>query len=225
MATTAQQHAFIKFWTPYAKQAGSALGVPWQWVLSQWAFESGWQLNTPGQYNPGNIETLGSRVSAPQFENFSNPSQFVQQYVHVFSFDFPAYSTLNTGQSKMLSIAELLGKNQTYDPTNPGYGTQVAGMIGTLRRLGVPSPTSANITKKLNMGAYTEIAQATKAASNATNSVLAGPSGWFSFLTPLLGTIGAVVGGLVLIVIGLWLMVRKDNNTEIIPIIEKAAVS
>lgn len=211
MATPTQQKQFITFWEPYAKDAGQQLGVPWQWILGQWAKEAGWSLRTPGSFNPGNIETLGSRTAKPSFVNYAKPSDFVTSYVATFSADFPSYTLLKKGQSKIMSIAELFGNNQIYDPPEGNaYGTSVASVAASLRQFGIQVPTQAKIDKNLS----TPIVGAENAAQQATQSTIKnvskGISGFFGGLGSMLGVAGAFLGGIILIIIGLVLVLHDD---------------
>lgn len=220
-ASLAQQQQFVTYWTPYAKQAGSSLGIPWQWVLQQWAHESGWSLQTSGTNNPGGIKTIGSRVAPSTFANFSSPEAFVKNYVGTFQSDFPAYNLLKNGTTTHMSIMQLFGGNQIYNPNNPNYASEVAAIAQNLSALGITSPTSALIKKTSGTPLLGTLSAGQNTTTNAINSV----GEWFGSIAGVVGIVGAFLGGMLLIVLGGILLLRSEESEvldNVVPFRKKA---
>ena len=136
--TQTQQQAFLARWTASAKTAGSQLGIPYQWVLSQWAYESGWGTHPNGTYNVAGIGGAGNPV------NFSSQSAFVKEYVSSIRSDFARQidaiqvqrvSVAGRGGSPPVTIEQFFNGPNRYDPANTQYGSDLAPVLKTVESL------------------------------------------------------------------------------------------
>lgn len=126
----AAQAAFYSDWSPYAAQAGQALGVDPSVVLAQWALESGYGAHQPGSYNVGGIGGPGN------WQSYSSPQDFANAYVSLIQTGYPC--ALNTGSDAM-RFAQGLGSGAggsyfgSADPVAYGNSlAQIAGAIPTV---------------------------------------------------------------------------------------------
>ncbi len=202
----AQQLKFVKQATPFAKEAGNQLGIPWQWVLSQWAFESGWGTEPGMKYDWGNIMTPGGRL-APQPNN--NPQTFVTMYVNSFMNDFPGYNTAKKGQP--ITIQSLMNGKQSYGLNNQNqpitnYGSTVSGIFRNLQGLGIPVPTHAKLGK-----------QPTTVLGSLGHGLSSLPGAALKAITPKIpyGRIIEIVIGSVLLILGFVILLGTEPKTVI----------
>ena len=201
-----QQLKFVKEAMPFAKEAGNQLGIPWQWVLSQWAFESGWGTEPGMKYDWGNIMTTGGRL-APQPNN--NPQTFVTLYVNSFMNDFPGYNHAKKGQA--ITIQSLMNGKQQYGLNNQNqpitnYGSTVSGIFSNLKALGIPVPSHAKLGK-----------QPTTVLGSLGHGLSSIPSTVAKALTPKLpwSRIIEIVIGSVLLILGFVILLGTEPKTVI----------
>ncbi len=201
----AQQVSFVRYWYPYAVQAGAALHVPASWILAQWAHETGYGTQAhQGQYNPGNIMQSG----APK--NFTSPAAFVSEYIASAKADFP-------GLSHPTAPAVAFGGAQTYAQHAPAYGAHVASVVPTVQKilasfpagsgttLGPPgSPVNWNVlpsnwTQYLIPAHHTVVGSVTGKSAPPYKPAPSGPS-WLTRVLYVAGGLAAGIMGLVLLV-------------------------
>ena len=204
------QASFINFWKKYAKQASGKLGIPYQWILAQWAMETayGSQPNM-GKFNPGNVGNLNG-----SWQNYSSPSAFVSAYVSAMQNDFPklgknGLSTLvPSGSARggmaipVLTPQQVLNGPNKYDPLNTTYGQNVANALPTVDQiLGVPyhlsSPVGPGTTSSQKAGPI----NASKGIESAIGNVFTSPENFIKkyFVEGLI-----LVGLMILIIILLY---------------------
>ncbi|RWZ84883.1 MAG: hypothetical protein EO766_16995 [Hydrotalea sp. AMD] len=105
--STSNQAAFIQTYGPYAQYAGSQLGVSPDYVLGQWALETGYGTHFAGQNNLGNIQG-----NANQPYSYSSVQAGVDAYVNTLK---------NPRYAGALSASSPLGFG--YALQNAGYAT------------------------------------------------------------------------------------------------------
>ena len=177
------QASFINFWKKYAKQASGKLGIPYQWILAQWAMETayGSQPNM-GKFNPGNVGNLNG-----SWQNYSSPSAFVSAYVSAMKNDFPklangglaAIPPFERGHlgvsTAILTPQDVLNGPNKYDPNNTTYGQNVANALPTVDQIlkvpyslsGEVGPGGTGAAKAANKGA--------SQTANAISNMFTGP--------------------------------------------------
>jgi len=135
-----QDVAFLHYWEPYAKQAAGKLGIPYTWILAQWAMETdfGAQPNM-GINNPGNVGNLGNG-----WQNYTSPTNFVKAYVAAMQADFPKLQQIQyqaqLPPSRWRPIIypqndtpqDILNGPNRYDPSVTDYGKLVANFLPTV---------------------------------------------------------------------------------------------
>jgi len=124
------QASFVTTWEPYAKDAATSLGIPWEFVLAQWAMESGYATQTNmGQNNVGNVGNLGGG----KWQNYATPTDFVSAYVASMKSDFPYFSSSTQFQNP--TLAQVFGGKNSYDPGNSTYNVNVEGAYATIAKV------------------------------------------------------------------------------------------
>ena len=110
------QASFIHFWKKYAQQASGKLGIPYQWILAQWAMETayGSQPNM-GKFNPGNVGNLNG-----SWQNYSSPSYTVRAGDNLWTI----------AQSHGLTIHQILRWNSQIKNPNLIYPGEVIKLGG-----------------------------------------------------------------------------------------------
>ena len=148
--TQGQQVAFVKSWTGAAQNAGKQLGIPWQWVLAQWAMETGYGTQpTMGPNNPGNVGNLGNG----RWQAYASKKAFTSAYVSAMRSDFA--HQINAIQVERVSVAgrggpppvtpqQFFNGPQTYDPSTTTYGNNVANFLPSIEALTHSSAGTAN---------------------------------------------------------------------------------
>lgn len=148
---------FVAKYTPYAKAAGSVLGIPWQWVLAQWGAESSYG-NSALAVKHNNLAGLGYNSATKTYSHFGNLNQFLASYVKSVYNDFPSLHHTQNGSA--LTISQFVkGENFSGTMTSPAtgvtyqagtagaqqlYGQLIQGALGTLEQYGVASPKKAH---------------------------------------------------------------------------------
>ena len=148
--TQGQQAAFVHSWTAAAQNAGKQLGIPWQWVLSQWAMETAYGTQpTMGANNPGNVGNLGHG----RWQSYSSQSSFVKAYVSAMRSDFAhqinsiqvqRVSVAGRGGPPEVTLSEFFNGPQKYDPSTTTYGNNVANFLPTIESLTGTKAGNAN---------------------------------------------------------------------------------
>ncbi len=147
--TQAQQLAFINSWKSSAQSAASQLGIPWQWVMAQWAMESGWGTQPGmGANNPGNVgQTHGG------WTNYGSQKSFVSAYVSAMRSDFAhqinaiqvsRVSVSGRGGPPEVTLSDFFNGPQSYDPSTTTYGNLVGSVLPTVESLTGTKAGNAN---------------------------------------------------------------------------------
>ena len=147
---SALQNNFISTYSPYASQAGSALGVDPNVILSQWALESGWGTNSGS--SGFNVAGIGGSNEAV----YNSPSAFTNAYTNLIQ---NAYSgATNVGSDIGSFVGGLAnGSNGSYfgnaDPST--YGSSLGNVYNEITGQTTTAPPSNNT--------YTQTGQTTTA--------------------------------------------------------------
>lgn len=222
-----QAQSFATAWTPAAKKAAAQLGVPYQWVLAQWAMETanGTQGNM-GVNNPGNVLTASG---APK--SFASPAAFLSEYVASVKNDFPHLTGAKSPQ-------QAFNGAQSYDPGVTNYGQRVASRLQSLTSLGAFSPSAAPTLlggPGQSSSAAALLAYDRAHATGLPTTVLGDVTGtnpqsesssgtgfsWSSIFGTPAGTlslparIGYFVGGVVAVIMGVVLLVVSDKEVKL----------
>lgn len=145
----AQQLAFINTWKSSAQSAASQLGIPWQWVMAQWAMESGWGTQPGmGANNPGNVgRTNGG------WTNYGSQKSFVSAYVSAMRTDFAhqinaiqvsRVSVSGRGGPPEVTLSDFFNGPQSYDHSTTTYGNLVGSVLPTVESLTGTTAGNAN---------------------------------------------------------------------------------
>lgn len=146
----AQQVAFINSWKSSAQSAASQLGIPWQWVMAQWAMETAWGTQgNMGANNPGDVGPVNGG-----WTNFSSQKAFTTEYVNTmrtaFAHQINAIHTQFISNAALhlpqpvVTVQDFFNGPQKYDPTNPTYGNNVANFLPTVEALTGTKAGNAN---------------------------------------------------------------------------------
>ena len=199
---SSRQVAFIKFWEPYAKQASSNIGIPYQWILAQWGMETGYGTQpNMGHNNPGNVGNLGNG-----WQNYKTPQDFVSAYSTAMLNDFPNLNSnhllfARTGQTQVAGSTpqQVLNGKNSYAPSITNYGSRVAAQLPTV------CAVLGNCPKSWNTGKGSLAANGYGAASKTqTNALVNWLSGAWGGLQKDAMTIALVIALLVLIILLLY---------------------
>lgn len=82
MASLSEQRSFIAQYGSAAQSASTRLGIPQQYVLGQWALETGWGTKFAGSYNVGNVQG-----NDPVPRSYKSLDEGVNAYVKVMQLD------------------------------------------------------------------------------------------------------------------------------------------
>ena len=195
MASNAQIATFAKEWGPSANTASKQLGIPANWIIAQWGYETGWGTGDPvsSNNNPGNLG------GAMHLMSFSTKPAFVTAYVSAMKNDFPFFNSIayrGIDAKGVPSIGSVYGGNQTYDPGNTTYANKVAQALQTLNTV---TGSKTGLTAPYNPGLQ-----------------YMAPSVSKGYSLPSWLVIGAQVAiGIVFIIVGI-LMVAKDEESNLI---------
>lgn len=133
MATTTQQQSFIDTYKSYAKGVSYQTGIPSDFILGQWALETGWGTKFAGAYNVGNIQGAAAK-----------PYDYVNLQAGVKAYG-DTLSNLRYSDARMASTPEAFGaalKNAGY-ASDPDYASKIAATINSVSGiLGSESNTS-----------------------------------------------------------------------------------
>lgn len=128
MASAAQQQAFVQTYSPYATQAGAALGVAPSVILGQWANESAWGTSNlaTGSNNLAGITQSGGS----SYASYASPQDFTNSYIATLQ--NPRYaSALGTGNDPYGFTSGLASGG--YFTSDPGtYAANVASASSTI---------------------------------------------------------------------------------------------
>ena len=148
--TQGQQASFVRQWTGPAQNAAKQLGIPYQWVLAQWAMETGYGTQpNMGRNNPGNVGNLGSGG----WQGYASAGSFVQAYVAAIRSDFrhqinaiqvSRVSVSGRGGQPPITLQQFFNGPQSYDPSTTTYGNRVASVLPTIERITHSSVAGAN---------------------------------------------------------------------------------
>jgi hypothetical protein len=240
MATMEEVKAFIQKYTPFANDAAAQLGggVTAGELIAQWAKERGW--NTPtaagGLNNLAGIKA-GSRPNNGTFMNYESLNDFVSDFVVQTrklvtskegsnyieklangaweGYDLPANQTYSEGVKSVSDYVKTIAPElfTGWTPATPAAGsttpTSKSWILKAADWFGVKYPDEANtmsntdILNKTLVGAET----VNKAADAVRNTVDAIPKA--------INKIAGLVTGLVMIVLGIWLMTKGESNVII----------
>ncbi len=122
--------SFVSAWSPYATQAGQALGISPALILQQWGFESGYGTNpaTLTGNNPGGIMSGGSLA------NYANAASFTQSYINTIEGNFPGAVGAGSNAGQFLSGLQNGTAGTYWDPSQTAttYGMGLAGVGNNL---------------------------------------------------------------------------------------------
>jgi hypothetical protein len=148
--TQTQQVAFVRTWTGAAQRASQQLGIPYQWVLAQWAMETDYGTQpTMGANNPGNVGNLGHG----RWQAYPSQAAFVRAYVASMRTDFAhqinaiqveRVSVAGRGGPPPVTLQQFFNGPQTYDPSTTTYGNNVANFLPSIEALTHSSAGTAN---------------------------------------------------------------------------------
>ena len=115
-----QQIDFINQYSSTANQTGQALGIPYQYILSQWALETSWGTQFAGSNNLGNVSPDG------QAANYGTIAKGVSAY----------QSTLQnegvTNTPTLYDFASALHKGGY--ATDPNYPNKLQSVFQTVQK-------------------------------------------------------------------------------------------
>lgn len=135
MASAEQQRAFLSSYNDYAKGVSYQTGIPSDFILGQWALETGWGTSFAGKYNVGNIQGAAARPY-----NYTSQQAGVQAYGNTLS--NMRYSAARTAETPE-AFGQAL-KNAGY-ATDPSYASKIADTIKNVVSLrGGESDTAGN---------------------------------------------------------------------------------
>jgi hypothetical protein len=172
MADQNKVGSFRDQYTPAAQQAGAALGVSPDVLLSQWALETGWGKSIiPGTNNLGNIKDFSGAGTAAvdnmtkttdKYRSYASPEAFAQDYVDLIKRKYP--SAVGAGNDPVAYASALHAGGYAEDPN---YVNSVAKVYSGLTNTPFsPSPIQATVP--------VQVAQTVPHASDATRVASAG---------------------------------------------------
>lgn len=119
--------AFISTYGPYAKQAGDALGIDPNIILSQWGMESGWGKRGDAAAI-GNM--AGIKDTKGNYIKYNSPQEFASGYIDRLR--NPRYAkALNSGKN-LDQFVDALGEGGYYGATPDAYRTAMRGSYATI---------------------------------------------------------------------------------------------
>lgn len=126
-ASTAQT-SFLKKALPYAQQVSKNTGLPTNFLLTQWADETGWGQHMAGHNNLGNISANGHSI------NYQSMGAFVKADSQLFQGS--RYNALRQAAHNGASTSTLDKiLQQSGYATNPQYGSQLTTLLGQVQAL------------------------------------------------------------------------------------------
>jgi hypothetical protein len=244
MSTTGMA-GYTAQWKAAAQQAGQQLGIPWQWVLSQWGVEYGFS-NGPqqGQNNPADLRALpGQSATAGGWANFPSVSSFVAEYVKTVKSDFgyfnapvanptPAQvfgsqSNYTTSQSAASYTQAVLNSLHALAASGAaGPGVPVLTATSTLPATGTSVNTGQGVLDNgqpsvASLSAVQDLTTGAKTAAasagRGVTGLIAGIEAWAGHGLAVAGTVAL---GVVMAAVGLWLLVASERTQ-----IERAAAA
>ena len=152
MATTQEQQAFIKEFTPWAEQASQQLNISPSIILAQWALESGWNVNYVGDnvHNVAGLTTNGTNLMV-----FPSYAQMVQKYVEVMRNDCPL---IREGKSSLNSTAQEVFANTRYNTLDSTYADTIAAIANMISSESSPTSSESSPTSSESASTSSESA-------------------------------------------------------------------
>ncbi len=122
MATLTEQKNFVAKYSSYAQKASATLGIPQQYILAQWALETGYGTKFAGKYNLGNVQG-----NNPKPYDYTSYEQGVGAYVSTLQ--NKRYTSALAARDPVTFGVEL--KKAGY-ATDPYYAYKIASTINSL---------------------------------------------------------------------------------------------
>jgi flagellum-specific peptidoglycan hydrolase FlgJ len=133
MATTQQQIDFVNKYGAYAGGVSNKTGIPANFILGQWALETGYGTQFAGNYNIGNIQGAAARPY-----NYTSEAAGVNAYAHTLN--NPRYNAVKQADTPEQFGAAL---KQAGYAADPDYASKIASVINKITTLTTSGGSSA----------------------------------------------------------------------------------
>lgn len=191
MASLADRQAFIQNYTGAAQYAAGQIGVPPQYVLGQWALETGWGTKFAGAYNLGNVQG-----NDPRPRSYKSLNEGVNAYVNVMKLDRYAQARSATSPGEYGMYLKAGGY-----AADPDYAFKIGSVINSVAAL--EPLTSAGASGQWGRGDSGTWGDSPVTKENTeSKNFLSDPLGWFKSKGLNIGFIVLGIGGIVLLTYG-----------------------
>ncbi len=240
MATMEEVKRFIEKYTPFANDAATQLGggVTAGELIAQWAKERGW--NTPtaagGLNNLAGIKA-GSRPNNGTFMNYESLDDFVSDFVVQTrklvtsrdganyieklangaweGYDLPANQTYSEGVQKVSDYVKGIAP-ELFKGWTPAAGatptpapTSKSWILNLADKFGIKYPDEAKTMSS------TDILNKTVYGAETVNKIADDVKGTVTAIPKLINRIAGLVTGLVMVILGIYLMTKGESNVII----------
>lgn len=226
MATQAQINAFRQNYTAAAQSVSAQTGIDWQVILAQWGLESGYGTSQVAQGgNLGGLETAalqdsGINASGGRFATFPTLQSFVNADAAYLNTKLYAgvRKAADQGASASTQAADIAAAGYDNGSPTPSYGTGIMNVLDTLFGGSVGSasiPTNTMTNPNVQLSNTTTPSQTLGQQIDAALN----PSGGLLNLGGAISSTGLkvalVIGGVVIIAFGLWLLFRQPVESAL----------
>lgn len=197
MTTLADRQAFIQNYGAAAQYAAGKIGVPPQYVLGQWALETGWGTQFAGAYNLGNVQG-----NDPRPRSYKSLAEGVNAYVNVMNLERYSAARQSTNPGEFGINLKMAGY-----ATDPDYAFKIGSVINSVQALApIVSSTGGGATGGWETNGEGGIdyypPETPMEFEGSEDSFLSNPLDWFKSKGLNIGFVVLGIGGILLLAYG-----------------------